>query len=62
MEKEPKNITIVTENATKRSLVAEHLVNNRECAKKFDLSRFKILNQCNNVTDFIKMEAISIHL
>ena len=62
MEKEPKNMTRETENATKRFSVAEHLVNNRECAKKYDLSRFKILHQCNNVTDLIKMEAISIHL
>ena len=54
-------MTIATKNATNRSLVAEHLVNNRECAKKYDLSRFKI-NQCNNVTDIIKMEAISIFL
>ena len=34
MEKEPKNMTRETENATKRFSVAEHLVNNRECAKK----------------------------
>ena len=63
MEKEPKNTTIATKNATKRSSVAEHLVINRECAKKKnDLFRFKILHQCNNVTDLIKMEAISIHI
>ena len=40
MEKEPKNMTIATENATKRSSVAEHLVNNRECAKNNNFSRF----------------------
>ena len=62
MEKEPKNMTIATENATKRSSVAEHLVNNRECANKYDLSRFKIIHQFNNVTDLIKMKAISIFL
>ena len=47
MEVEPKNMTIATEKATKRSSVAEHLVNNRECAKKYDLSRFKTIQQCN---------------
>ena len=62
IEKEPKSMTIATENATKRSSVAEHLVNNRECAKKYDLSRFKMLHQCNSVNDLIKMEAISIYL
>ena len=45
-----------------RYLVAEHLVNNRECAKKYDLSRFKIIHQCNNVTDLNKMKAILIYL
>ena len=45
MEKEPKNMTIATENATKRSSVAEHLVNNRECARKYEFSRFKIIHQ-----------------
>ena len=55
-------MTVATENATKRSSVAEHLVNNRECAKKYDFPRFKIIHQCNNVTDLIKMEAISIYL
>ena len=55
-------MTIATKNATKRSSASEHLVNNRECAKKYDFSRFKILHQCNIVTDLIKMEAISIYL
>ena len=62
IEKEPKIITIATENATKRSSVAEHLVNNKECAKNYDSSRFKVLHQCQNAMDLIKMEAISIYL
>ena len=62
IEKEPKIMTRATENATKRSSIAEHLVKNRECAKKYDLSIFKILHQCNNVTDLIKMEAVLIYL
>ena len=60
-EKEPNIMTRATENATKRSSVAEHLVNNKECAKNYDVSRFKILHQCHNVMDLIKMEAISIY-
>ena len=62
MEKEPKNMTTAIKNVTKRSSVAEHLVNNKECTKKYDLSRLKILHPCNNVTDLIKMKAISIHI
>ena len=62
MEKEPKNMTTAIKNVTKRSSVAEHQVNDRECAKKYDLSGFKIIHYCNNVTDLIKMEAILIYL
>ena len=36
-------MTIATENETKRSSVAEYLVNNRECAEKYDLSRLEII-------------------
>ena len=52
-------MTTSTKNAVKRSSVAEHLVNSRDCAKKYDLSRFKIIHHCNNVFDLIKMETIS---
>ena len=62
IEKEPEIMTTATKNTAKRSSVAEHLVNNRECAKKHDLFRFKIIHHCNNETDLIKMEAISIYL
>ena len=62
MEKKPENMKTATENATKISSVAENLENNRECAKKYDLSRFKIIHQCNNVTYLIKIEVISIFL
>ena len=62
IKKEPKIMTRATENATKRSSVAEHLVNNKECAENYDLSRFEILHQCHNVMDLIKMEVISTYL
>ncbi len=62
IEKEPEIMTTATKNAIKRSSVAEHLVNNRECAKEYDLSRFKIIHYYINMTDLIKLEAISIHL
>ena len=52
MEKEPKNMTTVIKNATKTRL---HLVNNREWAKKYDLSRTKTILHFNNITDLIKM-------
>ena len=42
--------------------VAENLVNNRECAKKHDLSIFNIIHQYDNVSDLIKMETILIYL
>ena len=45
-----------------RSSFPKHLVNSRDCAKKYDLSRFKIIYHCNNVFDLIKIEAISKYL
>ena len=55
-------MTTATTNTAKKSSVAENLVNNRECARKNDLSRFKIIRHCNNVTDLIKMDTIFIYL
>ena len=62
MEKEPKIMTTATKNATKRYSVSQHLVNNRGFANILNLSRFKIIHQCNNVTDLIKMKAFFIYL
>ena len=62
IEKEPEIMATASKNAAKRSSVAEHLVNNRDCAKKYDLSRYKISHHCNNVFDLIKSKAISIYL
>ena len=42
IEKQPEIKTTATKNAAKRSSVAEHLINNRDCARKYDISRFKI--------------------
>ena len=61
-EKEPKIMTRATKSATKRSSVAKHLVNDKKCAKNYDLSGFKTLHQCLNIMDLIIMEAISIYL
>ena len=62
MEKEQKNITTPTKDATKRSSVAGHLVSYRKCAKKYNLPWIKIIHQCKNVTDINKTEAFSIYL
>ena len=51
-------MTTSTKNAANRFSVTEHLVNNRYCAMKYELSRFKIIYHCNNVFDLIKMEDI----
>ena len=61
IEKEPETMTTATKNAAKRLLVEEHLVNYRDCAKKYDLYRFRIIHYCNNEFYLIKMEAISIY-
>ena len=49
-------------NATKRSSIAEHLVNSTNCAKNYDSSRFKILYNCTSSMDLVRLEAISIFL
>ena len=42
IEKEPETKTMATKNAAKRYSDAEHLLNNRDCAMKYDISTFKI--------------------
>ena len=49
-------------NAAKRSAISEHLINNANCAYKYNISMFSIKKQCANKFDLIKMEAILIHL
>ena len=49
-------------NASKRSSIAEHLTNNPTCATNYNLNRFRIIKNCNNIFDLIKLEAICILL
>ena len=49
-------------NASKRSSIAEHLVNNSTCANSYNLIGFKTIKTCSNVFDLIKQEAISMLL
>ena len=49
--------------AIKRSPIAEHLYNKVKCKNKnYDLLRFKLINNCKNSIDLVRMEAISIFL
>ena len=56
--KKSKSIRVV--NATKRSAIAEHLVNNLDCASNYNLKRFKVIKNCFHISDLIKLEAICI--
>ena len=49
-------------NASRKSSIAEHLVNYPNCGKNYEDVRFKIVQQCSNVYDLLKLEAIFIHL
>ena len=49
VEKQPEIKKTATSNAAKRSSVAEYLIKNRGCARKYDIYRFKIIHRCNNV-------------
>ena len=57
-----KKTTTAIRNAAKRSAIAEHLINNPTCAQKYSESNFKILRQCWNSFELVKLEAILIHL
>ena len=56
------NNTKAVVNATKISSIAEHLINNVDCASNYDLLRFKAINNCTNFIDLVRLEAISIFL
>ena len=49
-------------NVAKRSSIAQHLIYNPTCANDYDMNRFKIIKNCNNVFDLIKLEVICILL
>ena len=40
-------------NASKRSSIAEHLVNNQTCANSYNINRFKVIKTCSNIFDLI---------
>ena len=49
-------------NAAKRSAISEHLINNANCAEKYNISMFGTIKQCANKFDLIKIKAILNHL
>ena len=55
---ENKSVRVV--NASKRSAIAELLVNNSDWASNNNLKRFKIIKNCFRISELIKLEAISI--
>ena len=58
--KENKSVRVV--NASKRSAISEHLVNNSHCASNYSLNRFKIIKNCFSISVLIKLEAICIYI
>ena len=56
--KENKSVRVV--NASQRSAIAEHLVNNSDCASNYNLNRYKIIKNCFSIADLIKFKAICI--
>ena len=49
-------------NAAKRSSIAEHLINNTDCANNYMPPSIRVFIHCNNVIDLVRLEAISIFL
>ena len=58
--KENKSVRVV--NASKWSAIAEHLINNTNCASNYNMNRFKYIKNCFSISDLIKLEAICILL
>ena len=58
ISKKKNDIPVKVLNVSKRSPIAEHLVNNSTCANTYNLNKFKIIKTCSNVFDLIKLEAI----
>ena len=56
--KENKSVRVV--NASKRSAIAEHLINNGNFASNYNLIRFKTIKNCFCISDLVKLEAICI--
>ena len=52
-----KTKTVTT--AIKRSMIAENFINNIDCANIYMHSRFGVFNHFNNVSDLVRLEAIS---
>ena len=46
-------------NASKRSFIAQHLINNPTCANNYNMNRFEIIKNCKNFFDSIKLEVFS---
>ena len=62
VKNKPKKVSIDVMNAFKRSATVEHLVKNHNCAKLYEISKFKISWKFSNVfTDLIKPEVTSTH-
>ena len=55
-----KNKSVRVVNASKRSAIAEHLVNNTNCASNYNMNRCKIIKNCFSISDFIKLKAVCI--
>ena len=53
-----KNKSMRVVNASKRSAIAEHLVNNIDCFRNYNLKKFNFIKNCFNFFVLIKLEAI----
>ena len=58
LKEKTNNKTKAVVNATKRSSIAEHLINNTDCVNNCDLSRFKVINKFTNSIYLVRLEAI----
>ena len=56
--KKKDDVPVKVLSASKRSSIAEYLVNKLTCANGYNLNRFKIIKNCSNGFDLTKMKVI----
>ena len=62
MNSTTKDTYVEIKNELKRSKIAEHLVNNPYCVKKYDVKKFKRIKSCGNIFDQAKLHSRSTPL
>ena len=62
MREKTNTKTITFTDASERSSITEHLINLTDCENNYMLLRFRVVSHCNNLSNLVRLKAISIIL